>query len=301
MAGKDDTRGADEEIELKLVFAPGGREALLLDPLLAALVPRPMRLGNRYYDTAERDLERARAALRLRQGEGDAVIQTLKSAGHGEGGLSRRGEWQWRLSEMRLDLDVLEALAGQAPSLAALADRALLERLRPVFITDFERIAFDIEHRGALIELAIDHGTIEVGEQRRSIDELELELKRGTPAALWSLAEQLAERVALRPSNASKASRAAALAHPPSGAGALPDRAPALFEAAIDALDRAADAQAPHDELAFAISALRRLADTAAEHAERANRLAERLQRHGGVLDAAGGRDALALARALAA
>lgn len=194
-----------DEIELKLALGAEGPEALRRHPRLSALAPTVTHLGNTYFDTPEGDLERARMALRLRRAD-DRLLQTLKTRGQGGGGLSTRGEWEWEVEGPGLDL---AGLAGLPPM--AGRDDGLLGRLVPRFATDFVRETWWLEDRDATIELALDIGEIRAGERVVAIRELELELKAGSPDALWSLAEALADSVALRPSDTSKAARGGAL------------------------------------------------------------------------------------------
>ncbi|WP_300270893.1 CYTH domain-containing protein [Halomonas sp.] len=226
-----------QEIELKLALGPEGPAALRGHPLLRALPATVAELGNTYYDTPEGELEWARMALRLRRLDG-RLLQTVKTRGEGGGGLSRRGEWEWEVPGPGLDL---AGLAGLPP--AALGE-AVLERLEARFTTDFRREAWTLEHRGARIELALDEGAILAAGRRVAIRELELELKAGEPAALWSLAEALAERVALRPSDTSKAARGGALL---AGEWRLPEgnSATAWLHRAVVALDAHADTGEP--------------------------------------------------------
>ncbi|MDY7117667.1 CYTH domain-containing protein [Halomonas sp. SSL-5] len=221
-----------QEIELKLALGPEGPAALRHHPLLAD-APGVACLGNTYFDTPAGELEAARMALRLRRLDG-RLLQTVKTRGEGGGGLSRRGEWEWQVPGPGLDL---AGLAGLPP--AALG-RDVLERLEARFTTDFRRETWELAHQGARIELALDEGVITAADRRVTIRELELELKSGEPAALWSLAEALAERVALRPSDTSKAARGGALL---AGEWRLPaaDSPPAWLHRAVVALDAYAD------------------------------------------------------------
>ncbi|TDR54308.1 CYTH domain-containing protein [Halomonas ventosae] len=242
-----------DEIELKLALGAEAPEALRRHPRLAGLVPTLTRLGNTYYDTPEGELEGARMALRLRRA-GDRLLQTLKTRGQGGGGLSTRGEWEWEVPGPGLDLAGLATLPPMAER-----DPALLERLVPRFATDFMRETWWLEEDGLSVELALDLGEIRAGEQAVAIRELELELKAGEPAALWSLAETLAEDVALRPSDTSKAARGGALL---GGGWTLPEGTPpaAWLHRASVALDALADTGQPawRDE---AREAFQRLAD----------------------------------------
>lgn len=197
------------EIELKLALAPEGPAALRHHPWLADGAATIQRLGNTYYDTPEGDLEAARMALRLRR-IGARTLQTLKTSGAGGGGLSRRGEWEWEVPGPELDLAGLMNLEPMHREPMTL-DARTLARLEPRFATDFRREVWSLTHRGARIEVALDEGEIRARGRQAAICELELELKAGSPAALWDLAEALAESVPLRPADTSKAARGAAL------------------------------------------------------------------------------------------
>ncbi|GAA3900344.1 hypothetical protein GCM10022228_08510 [Halomonas cibimaris] len=196
---------APQEIELKLALTPEAADTLPCHPLLAAHAPAVQTLANTYYDTPEGTLAAARIALRLRRMDG-VILQTLKTAGHGGGGLSTRSEWEWRVADDALDLAGLAALAP----VQALGDAAL-SRLAPQLRTDFTRRRYEIRYRRSVIEVALDNGDIIAGKRRAPIRELELELKAGSPDALWALADTLAESAALRPSDSSKAARGNAL------------------------------------------------------------------------------------------
>lgn len=194
-----------EEIELKLALAGAGAARLKAHSLLAGQPARRAVLSNTYYDTPEGRLEAERVALRIRRTP-EGTLQTLKTAGRGSGGFSRRGEWEWAISDGGLDLDGL----AQLPPMQALG-RPTLRALEPRFTTDFERHSWRLDYAAATIEVALDQGEIRAGERCIAIGELELELKDGPSAALWELAVQLAEQVPMRPANTSKAARGTAL------------------------------------------------------------------------------------------
>ncbi|APX91953.1 hypothetical protein BWR19_02765 [Halomonas sp. 1513] len=283
-----------QEIELKLAVEGDGIAALPGLPLLADGAEPPIHLINTYFDTPDGALERARVALRIRQ-VGGRCLQTLKTSGAGSGGLSLRGEWEWPIDGPALDLDGLADL----PPMRDL-DRATLDSLAAAFRTDFQRRTWQLEHHGSRIELAVDEGEIVANGRRAEICELELELKAGEVDTLWQLAETLAERVALRPAQASKAARGAALG---AGQWALPeeDGEPrASFDLAMAALDAYHDSgRSMFHEAAQA--ALARLAVNAVDRDTQAlaRRTAAGLDARGR-LDLTGGRAALALARRLA-
>lgn len=223
------------EVELKLALGPDGPDALRRHPRLAGEASRRQTLVNTYYDTPEGDLKEARVALRLRR-IGDEWRQTLKTSGQGGGGLSTRGEWEWKVAGDTLDL---EGLKGLEPIQAL--DETLLTRLAPCFTTDFQREVWLVQSDGGEVEIALDEGEIRVGELSVTIREVELELKRGDARQLLELADGFAESVPLRPSDTSKAARGTALAEGwrlPSG-----DSPSTLLHRLVVALDAYADTQ----------------------------------------------------------
>ncbi|WP_163558025.1 CYTH domain-containing protein [Halomonas sp. NO4] len=223
-----------QEIELKLALGTSGPARLARHPRLAGVASEVLRLANTYYDTPDGALEEARMALRLRR-RGASLRQTLKTEGKGAGGLSRRGEWEWAVPGPGLDLSGLAEL----PPLAALGGH-VLEQLAPRFTTDFTRHAWTLAVEGARIEVALDEGEIRGGTQRAPIRELELELQAGPTRALWQLATEFADSVALRPAETSKAARGAALL---AGRWSLPAGGPPLawLKRAMVALDALTD------------------------------------------------------------
>ena len=198
------------------------------------------RLDNVYFDTPDQRLHRARAALRVRRIEVDGAparwVQTLKTAPTATGGLSQRGEWETPLASRALDLAALQA----TPAWSALdPDGTLWPQLAPVFVTEATRSVREVEgENGARIELVLDIGrvrTMAAGEgdaaasgsgrkkahsgqgskakaaatagQEVALCELELELLAGQPEALFALADQIAQHIAVLPASVSKAER----------------------------------------------------------------------------------------------
>ncbi|MFP3342176.1 CYTH domain-containing protein [Halomonas sp. SIMBA_159] len=192
---------APTEIELKLALSPAQLGALLRHPVLVDAPQEKQTLTNTYFDTPDGHLATAKVAVRLRRLDG-RVLQTVKTAGHGGGGLSSRQEWEWQVPEHTLDATTL---ANLPPFQAGLANT--LSQLLPTLSTDFTRRSWQLQWEGSHIELVLDEGEIVCGEARAPICEVELELKAGDPQALWSLAGALARSVPLRPSDSSKAAR----------------------------------------------------------------------------------------------
>ncbi|MCQ4346475.1 CYTH domain-containing protein [Pseudomonas stutzeri] len=213
-----------KETEIKLRASRATLAALREHPLLNKRNKsgwQHAELFNQYYDTPERDLARARVALRLRR-DGEQYIQTLKSRGQSVAGLSERNEWDWYLERPELDLGRLGDDCWPA-ELAAL-DKGLLQ---PIFTTDFLReraeLAWGRGKAKVVIEAALDLGKVLAAGREEEICELELELRQGEPAALLELAGELAAALPLMPCDISKAERGYRLFDPACYAVALPE------------------------------------------------------------------------------
>ena len=190
------------ETELKFLLSREAAEALWSHPALRA-PGRTQRLRSVYFDTPERRLHAGRMALRLRE-TAAGQVQTLKHYS-GDGAFSR-GEWEIGVGGDVIDTDAL----SDTPAAKAL--KGTDARLEPVFVTEFERRIRSYTAEGALIEVAFDVGELIAGERRSPIHEVELELKRGDPSALFNLARRLAADVDIRLSFESKSARGYRLA-----------------------------------------------------------------------------------------
>lgn len=211
------------ETELKLALPsndPAGlARRLAQTPVLARRKGTRLQLHNVYYDTPEQTLRSQKVALRTRRVDGvpgpDGAatapqwLQTLKIASLEDSALSQRGEWETTVAG-----NALSAKALQATPWAQLDPQgAVFKALQPCFATTFERTLWLVRRRdGSVVEVALDLGHIVAGHQTTPICELELELKAGTPAALFDVAQQIARSVALLPVNTSKAGQGFALA-----------------------------------------------------------------------------------------
>lgn len=176
------------ELEIKLTLSEAS-QARALDWFLFLPEARkgPTKtLLNRYYDTPDSALNRARAALRVRKA-GDQYIQTLKTRGEFVDGAHQRQEWEWVIPTADLDLSLLHG--------TSLADQLDLAELRPVFETNFQRQVVLLDKGADLVEVAIDTGTVTSGDACRPLHEVELELKHGDGAVLLGYARQLAAQV----------------------------------------------------------------------------------------------------------
>lgn len=198
-AGKPEREA--KEIELKLTFDPADHGLIAAHPILeAAGAPSVRELISIYYDTADDVLRKAGVFLRVRA-TGDGYVQTIKTA-RGAGEFLERDEWECSLPTHTPDLD---AAAGTA--LEPLLTDELRAALSPRFHTRFRRKAYQLDHEGAEVELAVDEGEITAGIKSAPICELELELKSGDRRALFSLAKTFAETVPLTLGVKTKAER----------------------------------------------------------------------------------------------
>jgi triphosphatase len=200
-----------QETELKLrLLDPTEAVKLSTHPCLAQAKARPARqLDNCYFDTPKLNLRKMGIGLRIRR-DGERLIQSVKTAGSSVGGLHQRQEWETEIACTQPQYEVLPEWIRRHK----LSDPRIMARLQECFRTDFTRVCWDIEYAGSYIELSLDQGEIQAGSRRAPICEVELELKRGDPAALYQLALILSADIGLVIDNRSKAQRGYALRHP---------------------------------------------------------------------------------------
>ena len=201
------------EIELKLALPPQQVDAFRKRMARRRSTPVQQELITRYFDTPDFDLSARGVALRVRR-VGRRWLQTLKTEGERQGGLSRRAEYEMPVGRGSPDWSRFPAEA------LAWVPEALRVQLVQVFETRFNRTAWLIKGRGgAQIEVALDVGEvrtlkgINAGERSLPICEIELELKAGQPDALFALALEWAGAFDCLPLDASKAERGVRLAH----------------------------------------------------------------------------------------
>ncbi|WP_026349883.1 CYTH and CHAD domain-containing protein [Bordetella sp. FB-8] len=188
------------EQELKLHVSPAHAAAIrreLLDHGARRITLRAL-----YFDTPERELARARIALRLRL-EGRRWMQTLKTPG---ADAITRVELNHPRPDPTLDLSVY----------AGTPFEAVLSKLRgplgPRYETDVRRLVRTVRSRQGTVELAFDTGLLRAGALELPICELEFELMSGRPAAIFTVARGWRQRHALLLDTRSKSERGDALA-----------------------------------------------------------------------------------------
>jgi len=197
-----------EEIELKLLIPAGAMDQLRAAPVIARHARNrgaARRLETIYYDTLDRALFTHGLSLRVRR-SGNRYLQTIKRAPvHGQP--FARYEWQTPVSSLTPDLALIAAdeIGGPLETLSA-------DALHPIFATKFRRRTQKLQLSDAVIEVAFDEGSIEAGEHRESLAEIELEMKSGDPRVLYDVAIGLLEIAPLRIDTQSKSDRGYSLA-----------------------------------------------------------------------------------------
>ena len=207
------------ETELRLLIASADIAAFRRIALLKQFgIDKPVTrlLRNTYFDTAELHLKKHGMELRVRR-IGRVSVQTLKAVGHtAEAGLHRRQEWEARVAGPLPELQSLIATVGANSTWEKVLGRpGLTQELVPIFSSEVRRTIWNLRlAQGAEVELALDQGELRHGSTHAAISEIELELKAGTPEALFDLALQLQEHVPLRVGKLSKSGRGYALVAP---------------------------------------------------------------------------------------
>jgi triphosphatase len=216
------------EVELKFDVEPASVGPIRATPVLTAAAARTHHYESLYFDTKDGALRRNGVSLRVRRA-GGRIVQTAKRKRGTAAGLFVREEWEAEVPRFALDLD-----AFQPALVRRLLGKAEPSALVPLVRTRFTRTAWQIEMRGSLIEVVLDEGMIGARRRQAPFTELELELKRGKPAALFALAEELGHAAPLRLGTMSKNERGYALAEKRLGRPARADPvrlAPEMSEA----------------------------------------------------------------------
>jgi inorganic triphosphatase YgiF len=193
-----------DEIELKLSLTPDAAIRLFRMPLLRSLATgraRSRQLVTTYYDTPGQALRRKGIALRVRR-DGKRLMQTLKMPVGVDGGVRRFREYDADIEQAHPDVRRIDDKV-----VGAMFEDGMAGRLKPVFISDFERRILPVRLGETDIEVALDVGELRAGRRREPICEAELELKSGDPARLYELALAMQANLPLRIERRTKAAR----------------------------------------------------------------------------------------------
>lgn len=195
------------ELELKFEVAPDKAESLKTRGLrrLGGEGIRE-RLSSVYFDTRKHALNKKGLTLRIRAA-GEHRVQTIKGRDGSGAGLFDRSEWESQIAG-----DVPDLLAAAKTPLADVMAGKRGDDLLPIFATEVDRTVWTVSTGQSEIEVALDEGRIETSHAARPIAELELELKRGSPADLFALARSIDSGGWLRVGVLSKSERGYRLA-----------------------------------------------------------------------------------------
>jgi triphosphatase len=196
---------AGNEIELKLMVDPGQLADFETAPVITAHARNKgarRHLKSVYYDTRKRVLWRNGLSLRVRQ-VGTRFVQTVKTQATQENDNPlRRGEWEASVPSLEPDLALALPFIPEK-----LREGLTPDKLDMVFVSDIHRHQRLLDLPTGTVEVAFDHGVITAGERTLPVNEIELELKSGSTAAIYEIALRLAEHGPLRPSVHAKSAR----------------------------------------------------------------------------------------------
>lgn len=196
--------GQQKEFELKIALTEEELQTLRKKPAVTKrTIGRAVtqRLRSIYFDTPDHMLRKSGIALRVRRVD-NQWVQTVKSGTAIVSGLSN-------------PIEVEVAVEGPEPEPEAITNPALRKAVRkaaksgglkPIFETDMWRTARRLKAPGGgEVELALDRGEIKTNDTSTPICEAEIELKNGSPDAVFDLGELMFVEAPLRFSRSSKA------------------------------------------------------------------------------------------------
>jgi len=192
------------ELEVKLAVTPADVRRLCELVPLSDWPDSRERQQSVYFDTRRHDLRKAGLTLRVRKSDG-STIQTMKTRSGGAG-LFARDEWESAVPTLAPQLDSIRDCVP-----AALAD-AVANELVPYATIDSERTKWTVATPPDLVEVSLDQGVVSAGKLAEGFTEIELELKGGSPRALFDFWKKLARSVPLRVDVLSKLELAEAIA-----------------------------------------------------------------------------------------
>lgn len=189
------------EVELKLELPPSALPQFRKLPLIRALQASAKRSSqvSVYFDSDKQKLRRRGLMLRVRR-IGDRYLQTIKATQNAN--IVTRNEWESEIADGQPDL-----AQAHGTALDRLLTGKLHRKLKPQFETRVRRTLFPLERDGAIIELALDEGTIDTGAASMRICEIELELEHGDKEHLFDVARLLARALPVQLALASKSER----------------------------------------------------------------------------------------------
>lgn len=164
------------EVELKFQIPEGRRTALMkaLDPKKS----EQLQLQAKYYDTQDKKLAQARAAIRQRL-EGDRWVQTFKASRSHLARFEHNHDLGILEHSPALDLSIYRAVP-EAEQLLKDALAGNLDQLQLIFETDIARTLRVMPYGESHIEVSLDIGEIRAQGRVLAVHEVEFELKSGS-------------------------------------------------------------------------------------------------------------------------
>src|SRR4029453_7423201 len=121
--------------------------------------------------------------LRVRR-IGKTHVQTIKATGNSAS--IERDEWETEVFGAEPDLAIIDGTPFEK-----LITKKIRRRLEPVFQTRIRRTTYLLANNQSAIELTIDRGKIDTGDNSLPVSELEVQLKRGSKGQLFEVARML--------------------------------------------------------------------------------------------------------------
>jgi inorganic triphosphatase YgiF len=189
------------EVEIKLELPAAALRQFRKLPLIRELKASAKRSApvSVYFDTDTQKLRRRGMTLRVRR-NGERYVQTIKATGHS--GILARSEWETEIADGQPDLS-----RARGTALGDVLTAKSWRKLKPQFETRVRRTVFPLERDGAVIELALDEGTIETGAASMRLCEIELELQSGDKASVFEAARLMARALPVQLALTSKSER----------------------------------------------------------------------------------------------
>lgn len=162
-----------------------------------------------YYDTEDGDLQKEKAAYRIRK-EGNEYVATVKWGGGSEKGLHTREEVNVKVDAdygLNPGIDCLEGTSAFEMYKAITSEKKLV----PIVKMSFDRTEYQMAVGETLCIFSVDIGEIQGISKKESINEIEIELYSGKEEDMLIVGSYLQDKYQVEPCNVSKLSRGLSL------------------------------------------------------------------------------------------
>jgi inorganic triphosphatase YgiF len=190
-----------QEVELKFLIESGGLPMLDALPVIGKRLRRTPRkhIETTYFDTSDRRFTANGFALRVRKQDKNTLLSIKQAGSLGSG----REEWERPITGNEPNA---QNMSG-SPADTLLQKNGSDAQLAPLYTVAVDRASFVVKQGSAQIEIAVDRGEIKRNGAELPVCELELELKKGDPRQLFTLAQRFIDKAPLRLSLVSKGDR----------------------------------------------------------------------------------------------